>query len=1117
MSANFLKKLPPTSLKRVISDKTELLRTVSGSTMEITGIYELPIRIYNHNRQIIQTFHIVPLLTEHCILGIDFISKNSVNFNGKTRKLTYKVDNNEYYVIGKLDRASIKNPPLTLVENKLPELRIEDIFSEIHRASLNKLIAANQDVVANTLSQLGRAVGVKHSIPKTGKVVFTQLRPVAHALQQIVRDSVEEMLTHNVIRPSVSPYSSPILLVKKSSSDERRFCIDFRKLNAETIKDKYPLPRIDVTIDYLYGAKIFTTLDLFSGYWQIEIEDYDKFKTAFTTEDGHFEFNRMPFGLTNAPATFQRLLNTILRPVLKKIALVYLDDVIIFSKTIDEHLRHIQIIFDLFRRAGLKIKPAKCTFLQKSVKYLGHIVSHKGIQPDPKKTDSIKKYPTPKNADHLRSFLGLAGYYRKFVKNYADKAHPLTILTRKDTEWIWAQQQEDAFQFLKNCLLSPPILRYPNFAREFILHTDASGFGVGAVLAQMHWDEGTEKEVVIAYTSQHLNDTQVKWSTIEKEAYAIIHAVNAFYHYLYGRKFKIFTDHRPLQWLMTLKNPTGKLARWALLLQEFDIEISYRPGKTNQNADCLSRIPVPEKNDQILSPEIPTINFVTKEFAAEQLKDSYCRRARERFTREKTLREELSTDVQSNLDKTIDEIIRTERNREKSPHRENYQDSAFSSDDDCNDDEISTPAFIELHNGLIGTKDGKILVPESLKDKVLKRFHNSPYAGHLGVKKTTERIQRRFKWPRMAKDIKDYIRKCEICAKRKAVGSSRAPLQPLPPPDHVWQMMAMDLMGPLNPPSENFSYILVMGEYMTKYIITAPLVDQTAESVAKAFVQSVILQHGVPERVLTDLGSNFQSEFMDILYKQFGIHRLRTTAYRPQCDGMVERVNRTLADMLASYVSNHPDRWSTFLPFVTFAYNTAVHTSTGFTPFYLMYGREAREPSDMMPPARLRTINDDNMIYSQMWHDAIDLAKDKLHEAQEAQKLYYDKYARQLVTYKVGDTILLREMANTPGKFNMRWDGPFKVLEQKSDVTYKVTPIDSDGPFVTHVDRMKPFSIPPSPITVPVQTEETETHDPPPKRKRRRRRNNKKTQPDFTNQTRYTLRNTVRRPQRFRE
>ena len=182
-----------------------------------------------------------------------------------------------------------------------------------------------------------------------------------------------------------------------------------------------------------------------------------------------------------------------------------------------------------------------------------------------------------------------------------------------------------------------------------------------------------------------------------------------------------------------------------------------------------------------------------------------------------------------------------------------------------------------------------------------------------------------------------------------------------------------------------------------------------------------------------------------------------------------------------------------------------------------MYGREAREPSDMMPPARLRTINDDNMIYSQMWHDAIDLAKDKLHEAQEAQKLYYDKYARQLVTYKVGDTILLREMANTPGKFNMRWDGPFKVLEQKSDVTYKVTPIDSDGPFVTHVDRMKPFSIPPSPITVPVQTEETETHDPPPKRKRRRRRNNKKTQPDFTNQTRYTLRNTVRRPQRFRE
>ena len=324
-----------------------------------------------------------------------------------------------------------------------------------------------------------------------------------------------------------------------------------------------------------------------------------------------------------------------------------------------------------------------------------------------------------------------------------------------------------------------------------------------------------------------------------------------------------------------------------------------------------------------------------------------------------------------------------------------------------------------------------------------------------------ERIQRRFKWPRMASDIKDYIRSCEICAKRKAVGSSKAPLQPMPPPDHVWQTIAMDLMGPLNPQSENFSYILVIGEYMTKFIVTVPLIDQTAESVAKAFVNNIILQHGVPERVLTDLGSNFQSEFMDILYKQFGIERLRTTAYRPQCDGMVERVNRTLADMLASYVSSHPDRWSTFLPFVTFAYNTAVHTSTGFTPFYLLYGREAREPSDMIPPTRLRTINDDNMIYSQMWHDAIDIAKDKLHEAQEAQKLYYDRHARDLVTYQIGDTILLREMANTPGKFNMRWDGPFKVLDRKSDVTYKVTPVDTDSPFVTHVDRMKPFT--PSP------------------------------------------------------
>ena len=849
------------------------MRTVSGTTMTIKGIYELDISISNHNCPIRQIFHVVPHLTENCILGMDFIANNSVKFNGQTRKLSYKSNNNKFCLIGKISSISSKNPPTTLLENTVSPIQIEEESLLKYRDTLVSLLAANRDVVANSMSELGKAKGVKHSITTLGKPIHVPFRRIAHHLQPLITKNIEEMLLYNIIRPSNSPYSTIAVLVPKKDG-ERRFCIDYRKLNADTVKDKYPLPRIDVTIDYLYGAKIFSTIDLFSGYWQIEIDEADKFKTAFTTDDGHFEFNRMPFGLTNAPATFQRLMNSILRPALKKFALVYLDDIIIFSKSIEEHFVHIQKVLDLLREGGMKIKIPKCTFLKLMVKYLGHIISEIGIQPDPQKVESIKNYPIPKNVDQLRSFLGLAGYYRKFVQNYADKAHALTVLTRKDTEWKWAQEQDESFQFLKNCLLSPPILRYPNFAREFILHTDASGFGVGSVLAQMHWEAGEEKEVVIAYTSQHLNDTQMNWSTIEKEAYAIIHAVRTFYPYLYGRKFKVLTDHRPLQWLMSIKEPTGKLARWALLLQEFDIDISYRPGRINQNADCLSRIPKQDVDTQIKSPEIPMICFVTKEIETEQLNDSYCIRARQKYNRAKKLHEELSREANSDIDETIDEVLR--HSRENSPNRENDQDSSSSSDDGYQEEQTR---FVELFNGLIATSDGRILVPKSLREKVLKRFHSSPYAGHLGIKKTTDRIKRRFKWAKMMQDIKNYVRSCELCAKRKATGNSKAPLHPIPPPQHVWQMIAMDIVGPLTPSPEKHLYILVIGEYLTKYIITVPLFDQTADSVARAFVNNVVLLHGVPEKVLTDQGGNFQSNLMDVLYKQFGIERLRTSAY----------------------------------------------------------------------------------------------------------------------------------------------------------------------------------------------------------------------------------------------
>jgi hypothetical protein len=309
----------------------------------------------------------------------------------------------------------------------------------------------------------------------------------------------------------------------------------------------------------------------------------------------------------------------------------------------------------------------------------------------------------------------------------------------------------------------------------------------------------------------------------------------------------------------------------------------------------------------------------------------------------------------------------------------------------------------------------------------------------------------------MVKEIRDYIRKCELCAKRKVGGDNKSPLNPIQPPDHVWQFMAMDIVGPLTPSGpENHTYILVMGEYLTRYITVASMPDSTAESIAKAFYKNIITRHGVPEMVLTDQGQNFLSKLMDCLYKQCGVEAIRTSAYRPQCDGMVERANRKLADIISCYVKDNPHTWTDFLDVAAFVYNTAVHSSTGYSPFYLMYGREAREPDDLMPPARNRNLTDVNMLFSQQWYDAIKIAKDRLIEAKEKQKFYYDRTAKR-IDFKIGDRILFKQLAIVPGKFNMRWEGPYTVVEKKSNVSYKIISDDGKRLMVVHADRMKKF------------------------------------------------------------
>ena len=449
------------------------------------------------------------------------------------------------------------------------------------------LLATFTTLFATPENSLGKTSVVKHGMQTTGAPIRQPLRRLPESLKLVVEQEVEKMLNQGVVRPSTSPWSSPIVMVRKKDGSWR-FCVDYRKVNAVTRQDAYPLPCIDATLDSLAGSAYFTTLDLASGYWQVELDNEAKEKSAFSTPSGHFEFNVMPFGLTNAPATFQRLMECVLAGLTPSECRVYLDDIIVFSTSFAEHLSRLQAVFRRLQHAGLKLKPNKCYFARKDVRYLGHIVTAEGVKPNPAKTEAVSTYPVPQDVHELRQFLGLANYYRCFVKDYSRIAEPLHQLTRKTSKGFqWTPSCQEAFEELKDRLTTPPILGYPDFSQEFILHTDASATALGAVLCQAQ--NGQER--VISYWSRQLSKPERNYSTIEWEALAAVAAIKEFYPYLYGFSFTLVTDHNPLTALKSLKDVGGRLSRWMMFLQQFQLKIEYKPGKDHSDADALSRRP----------------------------------------------------------------------------------------------------------------------------------------------------------------------------------------------------------------------------------------------------------------------------------------------------------------------------------------------------------------------------------------------------------------------------------------------------------------------------------------------------------------------------------------------
>lgn len=921
----------------------------------------------------------------------------------------------------------------------------EQSLSEGEKAQLFALLLEYHTLFATGDGDLGRTARVQHRID-TGDTppIRQSVRRMPHLRRQEAKNLLDDMLGRAVIQPSSSPWASPVVLVPKKDGSFR-FCIDYRKVNSVTRKDAYPLPRVDDTLDTLAGSKWFTTLDLLSGYWQVEVSPEDREKTAFCTHEGFFEFRVMPFGLCNAPATFQRLMDTVLAGLQWSSCLVYIDDIVIPGRTFHAHLAHLRAVFDRLKDAGLKLKPRKCRLCLQKVYFLGHIVSADGVQTDPQKTERVSTWPTPTSQKEVQQFLGLASYYRRFVKDFATIAKPLYQLTEKTAKFAWSDEAQAAFEELRHRLVTAPTLAFPDYDLPFILDTDASDVGIGAVLSQRQ-SNGSER--VIAYASRTLSRPERRYCVTRRELLAVVTFIQQFRPYLLGREFQLRTDHGSLTWLTNFKEPEGQLARWLERLQEFTFQTIHRPGKRHTNADALSRRPCsqcgqeePQLSDKCAVDEADgAVVAFLNEHSPQHLR-------------------ELQLD-----DPTIGPVLQAvEKDERLNPGTIARGGPEVRRLIQLWDRLLVEEGFLKRkYDSVKGNRSWtQFVVPRVLREEILQELHAGSLEGHLGEDKTIGKVRERFYWPGIQQDVRQWIRTCPACATRKSPPQrNHAPLQTVAS-GFPMQVVAVDILGPLPESTAGNSYILVAGDYFTKWIEAYAMPNQEAVTVAQKLVDQMFCRFSPPDQLHSDQGRQFESKVMQEVCKILGIRKSRTSPYHPQCDGLVERSNRTLLSMLATTTHRHPFDWEDQLPKVCMAYNTSVHASTGYTPFFLMFGRQARLPIDLVYGTKVEQSHATEYATAtkHALEEAYSQVRKKLDAAHRLQKTYYDQkvHGKPFVT---GDLVWLFSPAVSRGhskKLHHPWSGPYRVLAKLSETDYRVKKLTGRKTVrVVHFDRLKP-------------------------------------------------------------
>ena len=697
-------------------------------------------------------------------------------------------------------------------------------LAEPELSSLRELLYSYHDVFILEDSDHGYCDWIPHEInTEDSQPIKERTRRIPFHRRKALESLINQLQDKNIIRESSSPWAAPIVLVEKKDGS-MRLCIDYRKLNAVTKPDAYPLPRVDDTLDSLAGCSLFSTLDLATGYWQIAMSEHDREKTAFTSPLGLYEFNVLPMGCRNAPATFQRLMEQVLHgltgSVNDNVCRVFFDDVSVATKSVAGHIAMLKAVFDRLRNAGLKLKLQKCQFLCARARYLGVDVSGAGIHTSPDKVSAVQNWPVPRNLKELKSFLGLVTYYRRFIKGFAKISVPLHFLSQKDVPFRWTPACDSAFNCLKRKLVSAPILAYPDFtehASSFIVDCDASNFGMGACLSQIQ--EGQER--VIAYVSKKLSSAQRNYSVYERELLAVVTSLDEFRHYLLGKSFVLRTDHQALKWLMTLPEPRGRRARWLESLAEFVFEIHHRPGRQHANADALSRsaailsnVETSELEKSTLSQCNVDINVVNAPTVSEESADCLPLFSPQELAKAQTEDPDLSVVIGWRAPAADHVIAPTEI-----PGVSRVVKQLWVKKDSLR---FKGDVLYLLEDGVF-----HLVVPQSLQEQAVYSVHDMFGGGHFGFEKTLIKCRSRFYWPGLYTFVRDYVARCSVCSQSSNKTSAGiAPLQPVVA-GYPFEIVALDLVGPIPFSDRGHRFILVVIDYFTRWAEAYPLVDAT--------------------------------------------------------------------------------------------------------------------------------------------------------------------------------------------------------------------------------------------------------------------------------------------------